>query len=521
MNKAKFLPVHLQRHFPAILDMLNEIDILTPKELKQIWTSSSVTQKESPFLKAMYGICTAKIHLLEGNLVKANNLATIYFPRFTNPDRYELIEHPKAMGLMACELSIIFFHTNEMKLSSMAMDMALKLTKDKKLSLVIDAQNALIKVMSHVESDTKELLSVLNQLLRVGLKYHYVMFQLNYVRYLMSIHDTKAVKNILETIQLINKNIHYFYFSEVIKLLNVRLRLQQSNRVSSVQYLKNLSQSIDCPFHKVMSYSLLAEIYCMDKHSIDAIKILIAAETESKKYDLSELLPGIYFQIAKIMENNFSAHEWTARYLEKVNELIIEQYKEGLRISGEQFKMIEFYQNHLKDQTSYHQNFQYLSHYFAFADGRNWKELKLLFQYNALMNLSVSNPKLSSYFEDIQLNPSTFHTIKYKLRDAGYKIPKPVTPESLNENPNIIRGLQTYITFNRPFTWDTFTQQFENDMIYYLFIKNDSEKIKLSKAIGLSYPMIIAKTKFLEKNSDTFSTDQQKEFDEIIKILTL
>ena len=130
--------------------------------------------------------------------------------------------------------------------------------------------------------------------------------------------------------------------------------------------------------------------------------------------------------------------------------------------------------------------------------GQSWKQINDVFQFHLIQKHLESGIIISDLPAKLDLKTSTYYAIKRRLSQRGFdfeSIPSKVPVKLQNHE---LVALNSYVGGLIELTWSEANEQFEKEIIEYLFKQVGYQKTKLAEELDISYPTVLQKTKSLK-----------------------
>ena len=237
-----------------------------------------------------------------------------------------------------------------------------------------------------------------------------------------------------------------------------------------------------------------------DEQEYDAsVQYMGQAIMHSQKYDILSQLPDECLFMGDLYREKLQNPEMATHYYEIGSSVALKMAEYGFSPRGQRLDVVKRFENRPKVGYSLPEPAATHTEPFAFALDQNWKQINDLFQFQLLRTHIESGFSLSELPAKLDLKTSTYYAIKRRLNQHGYDF-ESVTP-NLPSTPRKrdLAGLKAYVHGLTELSWSDANQQFEKEIIEYLFKQVGYRKTKLAEKLDVSYPTVLQKTKSLKE----------------------
>lgn len=178
----------------------------------------------------------------------------------------------------------------------------------------------------------------------------------------------------------------------------------------------------------------------------------------------------------------------------------MDQVSAGLSLDGDRKRAITSYVDYLKQTARRKSNDVPNGEWCRFAIGREWREIRSLFQYHLIMHHKKKSSFAPVFLHELEMKPSTYYTLQGKLKNEAYDIPSIKDKRADIPADVFEKSLYEYIQNTlRGLTWNDANKKFETDIFRFLFEYYGFRKNKLAKALNMSAPIVKTKTSQIYK----------------------
>lgn len=229
-----------------------------------------------------------------------------------------------------------------------------------------------------------------------------------------------------------------------------------------------------------------------------ATQYLSEAIEHSQRYDILSQIPDECLFMGDMQRDKFKRPEIATHYYEIGSQVALKMAEYGFSLKGDRLEVVERLKERSKVGYSIPETVGQHPEPFAFATGLSWKHINDIFQFCLIQRHLESGIAISDLPAKLGLKTSTYYAIKRRLGMHGYdfeSIP-PIIPVRLQNHDKA--ALNTYVSGLTEFTWHKANQQFEQEIIEFLFKQVGYQKTKLAEELDISYPTVLQKTKSLK-----------------------
>lgn len=285
---------------------------------------------------------------------------------------------------------------------------------------------------------------------------------------------------------------------------NYYLRKKYDSALETLNNNVNISHS---NYYKVLSTANMALIQCDLGNYSETIRLAIKANKLAKKHHVISEIPDQHRYMGMVYEEKLyrldSAYE---QYLLGYK-VAMEQIDWGLSFTGDRNKAVISYVDFLQRHYPLDLNILPENHPFEFMMGKSWKDIKDLF-YQQFFQFHLANTTSAEKMcDNLGMKPTTYYSLRARLAKDGVPLPDGRSKDTSYQDAIRIPGLLAWIEKKRDFNRKEIEDAFNRDALAFLYERHGHRKNVLAKALGLSYPTIVNKTKHLyQKGEDNFPT---------------
>ncbi len=230
-----------------------------------------------------------------------------------------------------------------------------------------------------------------------------------------------------------------------------------------------------------------------------AVHYLGQAIDHSQKYDILSQIPGECLFMGDMQRDKLQHPEVATHYYEIGYRVAIKMTEHGFRLKGDRLEVVQRFNERSKVGYSIPDSMGLRSEPFSFALGQSWKQINDVFQFHLIQKHLDSGIVISKLPGKLDLKTSTYYAIKRRLSQHGFDFESIPTKLPVKIKKDDMLALNTYVSGLTDLTWNLANEQFEKEIIEYLFKQVGYQKTKLAQELDISYPTVLQKTKSLKR----------------------
>ncbi|MCH7612286.1 MAG: hypothetical protein IIB45_02885 [Candidatus Marinimicrobia bacterium] len=491
INPKERLNIVDQEQKEFFLDYLNQAGFFNLEELHPLYKQSSPEQIDDIRLKVVMMAGIGKNLSLEGDFIEAKrsldaaqeiaekNLDTI------KEDCLAFIYYEHGLFY-----SIVGDYLNAKRYVILAKTHAVS----KNLELLIDFQIEFFNAHKSSHVDVQGLLPFLNEfqtrnmhymevmvLVRLGIIYEGRKDWKNADYYFREGLKIAKEKNIYYLMDMIHNSIGFTHankgeYNQALNVLNSALE-----DVKSYYYRTLMMENIGYVYYQKLDYKAASV------HYLEAYNYAKAHNVISQLPEECLFLGDCYKQMGNVQQ--------ALLYYKLGYDHAFHQIVEGFGLNGYRKKAMTTYQTYLERMIYRKFDGQSLENPFEFSLGKEWREIRNLFQYHLIMHHKEKSFSRDLFLTRLEMKSSTYYTLQSKLKKQGFQIPGIKEVNVSIPDDVVIETLNLYIRNNlEQLNWVESNMLFEKDIFSYLYRQYGFQKNRLGAALNLSQPIIRAKT---------------------------
>jgi tetratricopeptide (TPR) repeat protein len=230
-----------------------------------------------------------------------------------------------------------------------------------------------------------------------------------------------------------------------------------------------------------------------------AVHYLGQAIDHSQKYDILSQIPDECLFMGDLQRDKLQHPEVATKYYEIGSRVALKMAEHGFSLKGDRLEVVQRYHDRPKVGYNIPDTIGPPAEPFSFALGQSWKQINDVFQFHLIQKHLESGIIISDLPAKLDLKTSTYYAIKRRLSQRGFdfeSIPSKVPVKLQNHE---LVALNSYVGGLIELTWSEANEQFEKEIIEYLFKQVGYQKTKLAEELDISYPTVLQKTKSLKR----------------------
>jgi len=228
-----------------------------------------------------------------------------------------------------------------------------------------------------------------------------------------------------------------------------------------------------------------------------AVQYLGEAIEHSQKYDILSQIPDECLFMGDMQRDKFQRPEIATHYYEIGYQVSLKMAEHGFSLKGDRLEVVQRFNDRPKVGYSIPDTVGPRSEPFAFAIGKSWKQINDVFQFYLVQKHLESGIAISELPGKLELKTSTYYAIKRRLSQHGYDFESIPVTIAVKLQSHDKAALNIYVSGLAELTWNQANEQFEKEIIEYLFKQVGYQKTKLAEELDISYPTVLQKTKSL------------------------
>ncbi|MBC8190990.1 MAG: tetratricopeptide repeat protein [Candidatus Marinimicrobia bacterium] len=237
-----------------------------------------------------------------------------------------------------------------------------------------------------------------------------------------------------------------------------------------------------------------------DEEEYDAaVHYLGQAIEHSQKYDILSQIPDECLFMGDMQRDKLQHPEVATHYYEIGYRVAIKMAEHGFSLKGDRLEVVQRFNDRAKVGYSIPDSIGPRSEPFAFALGQSWKQINDVFQFHLIQKHLESGIVISELPGKLDLKTSTYYAIKRRLSQHGFDFESIPTKLPIKMKSAESSALNSYVSGLTDLTWHLANEQFEKEIIEYLFKQVGYQKTKLAQELDISYPTVLQKTKSLKR----------------------
>ncbi len=481
------------------LEFISQLGLVSISDARQVFLSGDYTQLIDLSQKALYTAGRGKALSLEGNLIGSKmTFDEAQLLAETRNAEQGFAVKDEVLAYINYERAVFYEKYGESFNSLSLFRSAKRLVETQTLDSIIDYQLSAIQLQNGTGSDVAQAHSWID----FFDKHDMHIMQLLAHRRLAEYHRTQeeynqAAKLLTNGLEL-SMQFDYPFIAEQIKNAHGYLLYSRGELKEARETFQSLRQGT---LSKYLMSTVLENItltYYDEKEYDASVQFLGQAIEYSQKYDILSQIPDECLFMGDMYREKLQNPEMATHYYEIGSTVALRIAEYGFSLRGDRLDVVKRFENRPKVGYSLPEPVKVLSEPFAFALDQTWKQINDLFQFQLLRTHIESGYNLSELPAKLDLKTSTYYAIKRRLNYQGYDF-ESVTP-NLPHIPGKrdLSGLKSYVHGLTDLSWSEANQQFEKEIIEYLFKQVGYRKTKLAEKLDVSYPTVLQKTKSLK-----------------------
>ncbi|MBC8376867.1 MAG: tetratricopeptide repeat protein [FCB group bacterium] len=229
-----------------------------------------------------------------------------------------------------------------------------------------------------------------------------------------------------------------------------------------------------------------------------AVQYLGQAIEHSQKYEILSQIPDECLFMGDLQRDKLQHPEVATHYYEIGSQVAIKMAEHGFSLKGDRRGVVHRFQERSKVGYSIPDSIGPRANPFSFALGQSWKQINDAFQFHLIQKHLDSGIVISELPGKLDLKTSTYYAIKRRLSQHGYDFDGTSEGLPIKLQSDETSALNAYISGLTDLTWSLANEQFEKEIIEYLFKQVGYQKTKLAEKLDISYPTVLQKTKSLK-----------------------
>ncbi len=492
-------------HVKEYIIFMNQIGFVHPGQMKVIFDSSDALERANPRLKSILLAGKGRIASLEGNLLQAQSL----LDEALHLAEHEL--HSNEDTESANSLAYIHYEFGGLYRLLRSKDTALQqytqakqLTKSVKLNSLIEFQIELLALEIGGKSATGRLIRMVekfksnNSVIMYIIGLHRLgLLMYNWRRY-------KEAEQYFKEALYLAENDELQYLVWTIKNSIGLLLYKQKKIVASVIHYESFIDSIESHYIKAIALKNLALRYRANGNEDKAIELCKEGLEYSQRYNVISVLPTYATLIGDLIVAYTETPHEAYHYYKLGYEESIRQEKSGVPLNGPRLQAVKKYVEYLASYLPKDFSRVAIAGYFEWTRGKSWVRIQDLFHYNLFVYHFIHTGIGKATFKQLSIKSSTFYSLAKRMRDLREISFPNFRDADLTLPPDLyIDALQKYVQLHREKTFKKVSEQFEKDIYEFLFKENGYNKKRLSESLGLSYSVVLKKTKAITEVSES------------------
>ncbi|MCH7762575.1 MAG: hypothetical protein IIB95_02390 [Candidatus Marinimicrobia bacterium] len=473
------------------LDYLNQAGFFNLEELHPLYKQSNPEQIDDIRLKVVMMAGIGKNLSLEGDFIEAKRIFDLA-QKFAE-DKPDVIQGD-LLAFVYYEICLFFRHVFDLASSKRYAVLARQHAKTTNLKLLINYQFATFKA----ESERSLMIDELNYfrcefqkrkmhfmegivLARLGIIHEERKDWKNADFYFCEGLKIAKEKNIYYLMDMIHNSIGFTHankgeYNQALNVLNSALE-----DVKSYYYRTLMMENIGYVYYQKLDYKAASV------HYLEAYNYAKAHNVISQLPEECLFLGDCYKQMGNVQQ--------ALLYYKLGYDHAFHQIVEGFGLNGYRKKAMTTYQTYLERMIYRKFDGQSLENPFEFSLGKEWREIRNLFQYHLIMHHKEKSFSRDLFLTRLEMKSSTYYTLQSKLKKQGFQIPGIKEVNVSIPDDVVIETLNLYIRNNlEQLNWVESNMLFEKDIFSYLYRQYGFQKNRLGAALNLSQPIIRAKT---------------------------
>ena len=284
------------------------------------------------------------------------------------------------------------------------------------------------------------------------------------------------------------------------------LELVQKKYDTAEEIFQDIVNKTISPYLQAIITENLALTHYLQNQFEQALSICHRALEISQKHHIFSQIPQECGFLADVYHTNLKQPSKAEFYYRLGYEQVMVQIANGLTLSGPRAEAVDEYVKFLQSYFPKSARMALPEPLLSFALGKSWQEIKDLFQYNYIIFLKTKHGVNQKLFDRLELKPTTFYTLQARLARKGYSFPDFRHKDIQFAADNVLDSLQIYLPMVDDLTWRQAHDQFEKDIIQFLFGHHGYQQKRLAQALKISMSALKKKTQALETNPDKYVT---------------
>lgn len=265
----------------------------------------------------------------------------------------------------------------------------------------------------------------------------------------------------------------------------------------ALRYFDRILPDVESHYLKALIMENIAYVHYVQCRYKLAVEWAQSVNNYANAYHVTPLLPEECRFLGECYEKLNEPQQALLHY-RRGYEHAMDQVSAGLSLDGDRKRAITSYMDYLKQMGKRKGSDVPSAEWFRFAIGREWREIKSLFQYHLIMHHKKKSTTADVFLQELELKPSTYYTLQGKLKNEAYDIPSIKYKRSDIPADVFEKSLYEYIQNTlKGLTWNDANEKFETDIFRFLFEFYGFRKNKLAKALKMSAPIVKSKTEGL------------------------
>jgi len=483
------------------LEFVSRLGLVNLSSARDIFLSGDYTQITDTGQKALFIAGKAKTLSLEGNNIgsKMTLDEALFFAESRNEEK-GFPAKDEILAYIQYE-SGVFWEKYDQKLQSLNMfRSAMRSVESESLQNTIRYQISKLKLTMGQGSSPQE---IRNWIEYFGNKEMFVMQIIALIK--LAIHFRKSqqfdvAENLLLEADVICSTHSFQFMREQILSAQGFLKYSLGEHEEAEQLFTQLLDGIENRFIKSITLENLTLIKFDASDYNKASEYIEKAIEHSQKYSILYLLADECLFMGDLQRDQFQQPELATHYYEIGSQAALKMAEHGFRLEGDRKLVVERFENRPRVEYSLPESFAPRIEPFAFATGLSWKQINDIFQFKLIQAHLHTGIPISELPEKLDLKTSTYYAIKRRLAQRGFDLSEKRTDLPVQLRKTHVQALEKYVSNLLGFHWAGANQQFEKEIMEYLFKQVGYQKNRLAKELEVSYPTILQKTKSLSQS---------------------
>jgi len=482
------------------LEFISRLGLVNIDEARTVFLSGDYSQISDLNQKALYVAGRGKTLSLEGNIIgskltldEAKSLAET-----SNAERGYPVKD-EVLAYIDYERAVFFNKLKEYHSGLSLFNSAKRLAESITLHSVIDYQISAHLLDAGTGSSAGELHSWINHFQEHNMRIMHLLALRRLARHLRSKKEYAQAKELLEIGIELGLQFDYPFMVDQTRNSYGYLLFVMGEISEARDVFDDLLRGIQSRYLHATVLENMTLTYYKEGEYDAAAQYLSEAIEHSQRYDIFSQIPDQCLFMGDMQRDKFKRPEIATHYYEMGSQAALKLAEYGFSLKGDRLEVVQRLSDRSKVGYSIPDSVGPPTEPFAFAAGQSWKQINDVFQFYLIQKHLESGVAISELPAKLELKTSTYYAIKRRLSQHGFdfeSIPA-IMPGKLQSHDKA--ALNSYVNDLMDLTWNQANEQFEKEIIEYLFKQVGYQKTRLAEELDISYPTVLQKTKSLRR----------------------